>query len=149
MQERHFSVVVKDREYRQDYLPADKALRLYHKVARVGATPLAEAAAKAMEKGGKVDPAALQDEMLGAIYQLIQTIEVDDIDYLYGLLAPHTWITTGGDGPATDLRLDAAKNHFADSRDVFRKLHFIALSVVEQMRPFVDDLRTTFSRHLA
>lgn len=146
IKERHFTLRLHGREYRQDFLPVDKALRLYHRVVRLGATPLAEAAAKALEKGGPIEPAKLSDELLGALYQLIQTVEVNDIDYLYEMLAQHTWITTGGDGPAADLRLDTAKGHFADARDVFRLLHFVAMSVVEQMRPFADDLRTTFGR---
>jgi hypothetical protein len=146
MTPRDFEYTVQGKTYRQNYLPSKIALRLHAKVLKLGFGPIVETVFKLLDGEQKLTLAALAanpklgGDLLAGAYELIKTVEPEDIEQIYGWLAEHTFITTG-DGIA-EQRLDAAANHFADARDMWRYYTFIFEGCKAQLTPFFEGLRT-------
>ena len=151
--ETDFSFEIDGRTYRQNFLPAAKALRLHHKIVKLGFIPVGQALQQHLSNGGSISDLLPQGDqvsevgelMLTTFYNAIQTLEPEDVEGVYKVLAESTFIATS-DG-RSEQRLDAA-NHFVDARDMLRMYEFLVFSIREQLRPFFRDLRTKYSGRL-
>lgn len=145
----HFSFEAGGREYRQDFLPSEDALRLHHKILRLGTIPALEAVTGMLDGGAQV--ADLADRLrandgdkwgkvLEGVFLFSEKVTPEDVTDVLKMLSKVTYLDTA-DGRA-EQRLDAVTSHFKDGRDMFRLYAFIGKSLTEQLRPFFAELST-------
>jgi hypothetical protein len=149
--DRHFAFEAGGKQYRQDFLPSEDALRLHHKIMKLGTIPALETLTGMLDGGAQLSDLADKlradgdgwGKLLEGIYIFSEKVTPEDVESVVKMLSKVTWVDTG-DGKA-EQRLDAASGHFKDGRDMFRMYAFIGKSLKEQLRPFFADLSTVLA----
>lgn len=138
---------VAGRTYRQDYLPSATALRLHHKLLKIGFGPLLEGLSR-LDKGqglaGLTADPQLGGAILAAAYECLEKLTPEDVEQVLAWLEPVTWIEWADEsGRSQSIRLDARKGQvFRDARDMASLYTYVYRSVEAQLRPFFLELRT-------
>ena len=134
--------------YRQKYLSSEDGLALQLLVAKIGVMPALQAAA---QLAGADDAETflkrlsgdteLQAQLLGSLYQVLQTIDFDQLKQIKTLMSKVTWLQREvGEMPLSEL-----PNHFSSIVDNNRLFVLLFHTLKFQLAPF---FRAQFLRRI-
>lgn len=139
-----FVIEAEGKSYRQQYLSSEDGIRLQLWVSKVGMMPLLQSATAL---AGSVDTkellskiasdAQLQGQLLGSLYNALQSIEFDDIKMLKDLLFPVTYLQRPQEQPA-ELQLSLLPKHFNTIADNARLYVLLFKSIKVQLAPLLN-----------
>lgn len=139
------AVEIEGKTYKIGYLASAECLRVHSKVAKLGFVSMVEALSQVsgQKKVTELlnDNADLGGTLLAALYDIIQKIEPEDVEFLQRTLSTVTWIDTV-DGKA-ETPLSALPKHFADARDMPRFYRWLIQAIKIQIDPLLAGLGTS------